>query len=108
MPQIGYKTDIVTYERGERFAGESKYPLKKMISFAIQGITSFSVKPMNFIMSLGIVITVLSVIACIVCGVMTGMGVDLAFKLLLFFGIWLIGGLNIMAVGVVGAYIGKI
>ena len=59
-------------------------------------------------MNLGIVITVLSVIASIVCGVMTGMGVELAFKLLLFFGIWLIGGLNIMAVGVVGAYTGKI
>ena len=62
VPLIGYRSDYVYYDRHERFAGESKYPLKKMISFALDGITSFSVKPLKMISSLGILVSLLSVI----------------------------------------------
>ncbi len=66
FPLIGYKTDIVYYERNERFAGESKYPLKKMLNFAWDGITSFSVKPIRVILSFGIVISIISFISLII------------------------------------------
>lgn len=61
VPMIGYKSDVVTYERGERFAGESKYPLKKMLAFAMEGITSLSTKPIRFIASLGFVVFAVSI-----------------------------------------------
>ena len=64
---VGYQSDIVTYERAERFAGESKYPLKKMLSFAFEGITSLSVKPIKMIFNVGILICVISVLAIIYC-----------------------------------------
>ena len=67
VPMVGYQSDIVTYERAERFAGESKYPLKKMLSFAFEGITSLSVKPIKMIFNVGILICVISVLAIIYC-----------------------------------------
>ena len=63
VPMVGYQSDIVTYERAERFAGESKYPLKKMLSFAFEGITSLSVKPIKMIFNVGILICIISVLA---------------------------------------------
>ena len=65
VPLIGYKSDSVYYERAERFAGESKYPLKKMLSFAFDGITSFSVKPIKVLWSMGLIVCVAAVIAAI-------------------------------------------
>ena len=61
FPLIGFKSDIVYYERNERFAGKSKYPLKKMLNFAWDGITSFSIKPIRLILSLGIIIFIISI-----------------------------------------------
>ena len=74
VPLIGYKSAVVTYERSERFAGESKYPLKKMLSFAFDGITSFSVKPISFILGLGVLMTGISGLALLVLLVLASPG----------------------------------
>lgn len=110
IPQIGFKSDCVYYERHERFAGESKYPLKKMLSFAVDGITSFSVRPLKIIANTGIVISFLSIIAFL--WVIIG---SLFFETATTWGwpslmcsIWLIGGLQIFFLGIIGEYIGKI
>ena len=105
---LGYRTTSVFYERGERFAGESKYPLKKMLAFALEGITSLSTKPLRFITFLGFIIFAISILmlfyslfqwiadntvlgwASVICS------------------IWAIGGLILLCIGVVGEYIGKI
>lgn len=108
IPLIGYKNTIVTYERNERFAGESKYPLKKMLNFALEGILSFSVKPIRIITSLGFMIAFLSflfliyvVVGHFVNGNVAGWTTIVA--LVCFF-----GGFQIFCIGVIGEYIGKI
>ncbi|MCR5032686.1 MAG: glycosyltransferase family 2 protein [Lachnospiraceae bacterium] len=108
MPLIGYKTDSVYYDRKERVAGESKYPLKKMIALAFEGISSFSTKPISMIMTVGILILFLCVIAAIYALVsyITGSVVQGWTSLIL--SIWFLGGLQLLAIGLVGEYIGKI
>lgn len=108
IPMIGYKTDVVTYERGERFAGESKYPLGKMISFAIQGITSLSVKPMNMIVGLGASASFISLIMMIYSVSRHFAGHTVTGWASLMMSIWFLGGLILLAIGIVGEYIGKI
>ena len=108
VPQIGYKWTTVTYERAERFAGESKYPLKKMISFALDGITSFSVKPLKLISNLGILISVLSIFGLLYALISHLCGVTVAGWTAIVASIWLLGGLQMLCLGVVGGYIGKI
>lgn len=108
VPMIGYPSDTVEYERDKRFAGESKYPLKKMIAFAIDGITSCSVKPIRVITTTGIVVSVLSFLflVYIVIGHFLGgtiQGWATLAVLLCFF-----GGFQIMSIGIVGEYVGKI
>jgi len=108
VPLIGFKSDKVYYERHERFAGESKYPLKKMISFAMNGITSFSVKPLKLITNLGFVMVIISVIAFIWAFVSKILGkTELGWSSTLC-SIWLIGGIQILCLGIIGEYIGKI
>ncbi len=108
VPLIGYKTECVYYERKERFAGESKYPLKKMMSFAFDGITSFSTKPMMFILGLGFAMVMVSIIAGIyallsyISGHVTSGWTSLILSL------WFIGGVILFALGLIGQYIGKI
>ena len=108
FPLIGYKSDIVYYERNERFAGESKYPLKKMLNFAWDGITSFSIKPLRLITTLGFLILFTSIIIMIYSLVrkLTGNVVDNV--VLLSISIWFIGGLQMISLGIIGEYIGKI
>jgi len=108
VPMIGYKTDKVYYERAERFAGESKYPLKKMLAFAMEGITSLSVKPIRFITSTGFVIFVISLLMLIYSLVRYFMGATIPGWTSLAVSVWAIGGLQLLAIGVVGEYIGKI
>lgn len=108
VPMIGYKTDVVTYERGERFAGESKYPLGKMISFAIQGITSLSVKPMRMIVGLGFLTSFISILMMIYSVFRHFAGHTVTGWSSLMTSIWFLGGLNLLAIGIVGEYIGKI
>lgn len=108
VPLVGYKSAMVTYERGERFAGESKYPLKKMLAFAFEGITSMSVKPIRMVTTLG----------CLVFGVSLGI---LIYSLVRYItghtvdgwtslagSIWALGGIQLLSVGIIGEYVGKI
>ena len=108
MPLIGYQTDSVYYDRKERVAGESKYPLKKMLALAFNGISSFSVKPICMIMGLGVFIIICSILAAIyaLISYFTGRVVQGWTSLIL--SIWFLGGLQLLAVGMVGQYIGKI
>ena len=108
VPMIGYRTDTVEYERGERFAGESKYPLKKMLSFAMEGVTSLSVKPLRMITGLGFLIFLVSLVMIVYNIVRWAMGATVTGWASLACSIWLIGGLILLSLGVVGEYIGKI
>ncbi|MGI6254146.1 MAG: glycosyltransferase family 2 protein [Acutalibacter sp.] len=108
VPLIGYRSDYVYYDRHERFAGESKYPLKKMISFALDGITSFSVKPLKLISNLGILISILSIFGLLYALISYFLGVTVSGWTAIVCSIWLLGGLQMLCLGVVGGYIGKI
>lgn len=108
VPMIGFKTDVVTYERHERMAGESKYPLKKMLALAIDGITSLSTKPIRFIVFLGLFISLCSIGMLIYSLVQHFLGHTSIGWTSLIVSIWAIGGLQLLAIGVIGEYIGKI
>lgn len=108
VPLIGYRSDYVYYDRHQRVAGESKYPLKKMISFALDGITSFSVKPLKLISNLGILISILSIFGLLYALISYFSGVAVAGWTATVASIWLLGGLQMLCLGVVGGYIGKI
>lgn len=108
VPMIGYKTDCVYYERKERFAGESKYPLKKMIAFAMEGITSLSIKPIGMITALGVGIFTISIIMLIYFLVRHFIGQTVEGWTSLAVSVWAIGGLQLLAIGIIGEYIGKI
>lgn len=108
FPLIGFASEIVYYERGERFAGESKYPLKKMLSFAWDGITSFSVKPLRFITMLGFLITFLSVLMLFYSLIVKLTGNAVSGWTFIVSSIWLVGGIQMLSIGIIGEYIGKI
>lgn len=108
VPLVGYKSTTVEYERGERFAGESKYPLKKMLSFAFEGITSMSVKPIRMICALGVFVFLVSIGLLIYSLVRHFMGQTVAGWTSIVVSIWALGGLQLLAIGVIGEYIGKV
>jgi glycosyltransferase involved in cell wall biosynthesis len=108
VPLIGYKSDYVYYDRHERFAGESKYPLKKMISFAVDGITSFSVKPLKIISNLGILVSALSIFGLLYALISHFTGNAVSGWTAIVCSIWLLGGIQMLCLGVVGTYVGKI
>ena len=108
VPLIGFKSDIVTYERNERFAGESKYPLKKMISFAFEGITSFSVKPIRFILDIGILMFTTSLLFLVYFLILWATGKTVQGWATIVISIWMLGGIQLLCLGVIGEYIGKI
>lgn len=108
VPMIGYRAGSVEYERGERFAGESKYPLKKMLAFALEGITSLSTKPIRYITGLGFLIFVVSILMLITFIVKWAMGLTVAGWATVVCSVWAIGGLILLSLGVIGEYIGKI
>lgn len=107
VPLIGYKSDCVYYDRNERFAGESKYPLKKMLSFAFDGITSFSINPIRMISTLGVTACVIAVVMAIYAIVQKIMGHTDAGWASIMCSIWFIGGLQLLGIGLIGEYIGK-
>lgn len=107
VPELGYKTDSVYYARKERTLGESKYPLKKMISFALDGVTSFSIKPLSFIFGLGVVAVIVSIIAIIYSIIRHCCGYTVEGWSSIFISIWFIGGVQLCAIGVIGQYVGK-
>lgn len=108
VPMIGYKSDSVYYARKERFAGESKYPLKKMLAFAWEGITSLSIKPIRMIMTLGSIIFLISLIMLIYFLIRHAMGATAVGWTSTVVSIWAIGGLQLLAIGIIGEYIGKV
>ena len=108
VPMIGYEKDVVYYERHERFAGESKYPLKKMMSFAIDGITSCSVKPIRIITSLGMFLFSVSIILLIYFLIIWATEKTVPGWTTIVLSVWGIGGLQLLALGVIGEYVGKI
>ena len=108
VPMIGYETDVVYYERHERFAGESKYPLKKMVSFAVDGITSCSVKPIRMITTLGMLVFSASIFMLVYFLVVWTMGKVVAGWTSIVISLWGIGGLILLSLGIIGEYVGKI
>lgn len=108
VPMIGYSWDVVYYERGERFAGESKYPFGKMVSFAVEGVTSLSTKPLRMITGLGFFIFLVSIGMLIYSLIRHFMGATIVGWTTLMVSVWAIGGLILLSLGVVGEYIGKI
>jgi len=108
VPLIGYQTEKVYYDRKERAAGESKYPLKKMLALAFNGISSFSVKPISLILGLGFIIILISFFALIYALVSYFTGHVVPGWTSLILSIWFLGGLQLLAIGMVGQYIGKI
>lgn len=108
VPMIGYPTDTVEYERGERFAGQSKYPLKKMVSFALEGVTSLSVRPLRMITGLGFLVFFISLIMIVYNVVRWATGNTVAGWASLACSVWFIGGLILLSLGVIGEYLGKL
>ena len=108
VPQIGYKWTTVEYERAKRFAGESKYPLKKMLAFAFDGITSFSIKPIRMILFVGAVIFVLSLFMLLWALIDWAIGNTVSGWASLMCSIWMIGGIQLLSLGLIGEYIGKV
>ena len=108
FPLIGYKTSIVYYERYERFAGESKYPLKKMLGFAWEGITSFTTTPLKMIMNFGLIIAFLSMIYLIYVLIRYLTGNTVTGWATITSLICLFSGIQIFCIGVIGEYLGKV
>ncbi len=106
-PELGFRSTSVSYERKEREAGESKYPFRKMVSFAFDGITSFSVKPLTLILFLGIAAIIFSLAIIIYALVRHFTGATVTGWTSMFASIWFIGGVQLAAIGIVGQYVGK-
>ena len=108
VPMLGFKTAEVFYERGERVAGESKYPLKKMLAFAMEGVTSLSNKPIRYVLVLGVLCALLGVVMGVYTLISLLRGHTVRGWASTMMSIWLLGGLQLMALGMIGEYIGKI
>ena len=108
IPQIGYSSSIVYYERNKRAAGKSKYPLKKMIKFAIEGITSFSIRPLKMITSIGFIMSIFSFIMLVYAISMKIIGNTVSGWTFIIVSIWMVSGIQMLSMGIMGEYIGKI
>ena len=108
FPLVGYLSDVVYYERAERFAGESKYPLKKMLNFAWDGITSFSVRPIRLVLNVGIIIFIVSILVLLYCLIIKLLGKAVTGWTFIVGSIWLVAGIQMLSIGIIGEYIGKI
>ena len=105
---VGYKSDCVYYDRGARLAGESKFPLRRMLGFAVDGITSFSIRPVRMVLALGIIFVIISlaILVYVLVSYFSGRAVSGWTSMIL--SLWFIGGCILVGLGVVGEYIGKI
>lgn len=108
VPLVGYSHTVVEYERSERFAGESKYPLKKMLNFAFDGITSFSVKPIRLITISGFIVFAVSFLMLLYSFIRHIMGHTIVGWTSVMTSVWILGGFQILSIGIVGEYVGKI
>lgn len=108
VPEIGYPSTTVEYERNERYAGESKYPLKKMIGFAFDGITSFSIKPIRMVTNCGMLFCLVAIVIAAWAVVEKIIGNTVSGWASIMVSIWFVGGALLLGIGIVGEYIGKI
>lgn len=108
VTQIGYKSSIVYYERKKRVAGVSKYPFKKMIKFALEGITSFSIKPLKMIANIGFIMFFISIIILIYSIIRKVTGNTVEGWTFIVVSIWLVSSIQLLSLGIIGEYIGKI
>lgn len=108
FPLIDFKSDVVYYARNERVAGESKYPLKKMLNFAWDGVTSFSVKPLKMICNIGFIILFMSLLVMIYSLIQKIMGNTVSGWTFLSISIWFVGAIQMICIGIIGKYVGKI
>lgn len=108
VPMIGYRTDVVEYQRGERFAGESKYPFHKMFSFAMEGVTSLSTKPIRYIAGLGFFIFLVAAAMLVYSVVRWATGATIMGWASVMCSVWAIGGLILLSLGIIGEYVGKL
>lgn len=108
VPQIGYPSTIVEYERNERFAGESKYPLRKMLSFAFDGVTSFSIKPIRMVANCGIIFCLVAIALALWAIIEKILGNTVSGWASIMVSIWFVGGALLLGLGIVGEYVGKI
>lgn len=108
VPLVGFPSTTVSYERKERFAGTSKYPLKKMLKFAFEGITSFSIKPIRLITGTGAMISFFSIVAAVYALISKIAGVTVPGWTSLMLSIWFIGGVQLLSLGLIGEYVGKV
>lgn len=108
IPLLGFKSTKVYYNRAERFAGDSKYPLKKMVNFAVDGITSFSIEPIRVVMYFGTTITAVGFLIALYALIQHFLGNVIYGWTSIIISIWLIGGIQLIAIGIIGEYIGKI
>ncbi|MBB1129375.1 glycosyltransferase family 2 protein [Limosilactobacillus balticus] len=108
VPLVGYRSTKVYYARKERFAGKSKYPLSKMLHFALDGITSFSIAPIHLILYLGLITVAISIICMIYVIIEKCLGHVVSGWSSLMISIWLLGGIQLISISVIGEYIGKI
>lgn len=108
VPLVGYKSTKVYYARKERFAGKSKYPLSKMLHFALDGITSFSIAPIHLILYLGLLTVLISIVCMIYTIVQKCLGHVVSGWSSLMISIWLLGGIQLISISVIGEYVGKI
>ena len=107
VPQIGYQTSVAYYERNERAAGKSKYPLKKMLKFAMEGITSFSVKPLKMITSIGFLMSIFSFIVLMYALVVKIMGNAVSGWTFIIVSIWMVAGIQMLSLGIIGEYVSR-
>lgn len=108
VPLLGFKTAQVGYARSERLAGESKYPLKKMLALAWEGITSFSTKPIHMVLLAGILFALLGVVMALYALISLIAGHVVAGWTSIMISIWIIGGVQLIALGLIGEYVGKV
>lgn len=108
VPLVGYRSSSVYYERAERLAGESHYPLKKMLAFAFDGITSLSTKPLRLITAAGVLVSAISFIAIIVTLITKLFGYTVTGWTSMICAIYFLGGVQLLGIGVIGEYVGKI
>ena len=107
FPLIGFKTDVVYYKREKRFAGKSKYPLKKMVNLAMNGITSFSLKPIDMILNLGVFLTCISILTIVILFILFLCKKNISSLTFALVALWILGSINLMALGLVGEYVGR-
>ena len=108
VPLVGYTSTNIYYERHERFAGKSKYPLNKMLAFAVEGITSFSITPIRIVTAIGFLFSIISIFVALYGLLSNIFGYTVSGWTSLIVSIWLIGGIQLLALGLIGEYIGKI